>query len=170
MSKKILKFAIIFVVAPWLFCCRPVWADEPATSASHSNVQQWIDCIKVSHSRAKRAKFGFRLWREVKLSFFTHYSDSEIDQISNLLNAQDDPVVYWSALSLAAIGPDARRAAPALQKARLKWRGYYCANPTAQTVQTLRFLEGAILDLGIELPHIDCPSTSGPSDTPAQTP
>jgi len=170
MSKKILKFAMVVIIARWFFWCHPVWAGEPAESGSHPDVQQWIDRIKASHLREERATFGFRLWREVKLGFFAHYSNSEIDQISGLLNSEDDPVVFWSALTLGAIGPDARRAAPILQATRLKWIGYYCANPTKQTVQTLRFLDGALLDLKIELVHVDCPPKSAPSGTPAPAP
>ena len=146
------RFAVFSAPLFTLLLCSwsPAWAGEASISSRHSDLERWIADIYHYPIWYEKDIAAHDLWLYVTVHAMDKYSDDEIDKIAKLLHNDDDVVVYWSAYSLYAIGPAARRAAVALQQVEHEKECYFNLNPDELTVQNLPdTLKSVMAKLGV---------------------
>jgi hypothetical protein len=95
---------------------KPMVCEAPNVNSPHPELHGLIAAIDAEPSSRDRDYHAFQLWLYVKEGLNMQYAGAEIDDIAALMTDRDASVAGWAVFSLAAIGPDSRRAAPVFQK------------------------------------------------------
>ena len=97
-----------------------VFAEEPSIlsgEASIGEIKAIVEQMKVASSVEVRRTLSERLSDFCGRVDPAGFDADTIDTIAAFLKDSDDVVRFWTAAALGRIGPDARRAIPALEKA-----------------------------------------------------
>jgi len=112
-----------------------------------------VDKIRSEPSSATRTKYAQRLADEIRQNKLAVSDGADIDLLANLLTDRDDSVRYWIAMALGYLGPRARQAVPALEKA-LKERE--CDNSSKTSASGIEFALSRIGVMSIKPTRTDC--------------
>lgn len=150
--------ALVLLLAVWSTAPAFAGSEGPGSDLSpHAQLQRYIATINTETDQSRKGDLSLALLRFVQSGRIDKYSDFEIDEIADLLNDDNGAVISWTALSLARIGPDARRAAPTLQKIRLREECRLKKHPVPRRTQTDIFpLETAMFQLSVSTLPIVC--------------
>ena len=91
-------------------------------------------------------------------------TDKDISILADLMEDHDDGVRLWIAAALGNIGPRARAAVPALEKA---YRRIACVQLNATSAGAIQV---ALQRIGAKVPEVRCPDGSYPDIVPLPTP
>lgn len=115
MTKRRILVAVVCLVFTGL--CGRAFGDE-AVVAWASEIEAKVERIKAEADPMARYQLASELPSLARqASQSNQITDKIVDNISSLLNAEDDAVRFWAALALGQLGPRATIAVPELERA-----------------------------------------------------
>jgi hypothetical protein len=92
----------LFVFFPLIVT--PARAEDQIKVFPYETIQQIVNFINTDQGINMKVMDAHGLCMYIRYTYNKHYSPSDIDEISALLNDDDADVVSWVAMSLALIG------------------------------------------------------------------
>lgn len=129
-------------------CSKPLTEQE----ISDINISELIQKIVNESSTTKRSLYAYHLMLRIGQMPSDELDEKTITDIAVLLEDRDDSVRAWIAASLGVIGPKAKKAIPALEKALNKIK---CSPGSLTSESSIRM---ALVKMGQNPSAAECPS------------